>query len=138
MTSLTMSIVLQAAVLGGSGQDQQYADAYQRSLRSGRPLVVLLGADWCPGCRVMKGRVMPEVAKEGGLRDVEYVYVDIDRQPELGDQLSRSNSIPQLLRFTPTRDGWQSGLLTGAHSPQTVASFINAGFVRTASAVQPQ
>ena len=80
---------------------------------------------------------MPEVAKAGGLRDVEFVYVDIDRHPELANQLSRSESIPQLLRFTPTRDGWQSGLLTGAHSPKKVASFIDAGIVRTASVAKP-
>lgn len=137
MTSLAMSVILQAAMLGGgSTQVDQYAAAYAQSVRTGRPLVVLLGAEWCPGCRKMKGHVMPEVARAGVLRNVEYVYVDIDRHPELASQLSRSKSIPQLLRFTPTRNGWRSGLLTGAHSPKKVASFIKAGVIRTAPASQ--
>ena len=95
---------LQVAVLGASNED--YIAAYARTVQTGRPLVVLLGADWCPGCRVMKGKVMPEVAKSGGLEGVEYVYVDIDRQQELGRKLSRAEAIPQLICFIRTPQGW--------------------------------
>jgi thiol-disulfide isomerase/thioredoxin len=132
MTSLTLAVVLQTAMLGG--QNEQYMAAYARSVEAGRPLVVLLGADWCPGCRVMKGKVMPEVAKTGGLQGVEYVYVDIDRQRELGSRLSRAESIPQLICFIPTPDGWRRGMLTGAQSPQKVVAFLNAGRSQMAAA----
>lgn len=135
MTSLALSVVLQAAVLGASEQD--YSVAYQRSVQSGRPLVVLLGTAWCPSCQVMKGKVLPEVAKAGGLREVEFAYVDYDRQPELADQLARGNSTPQLIWFSRTAQGWRSDVLTGAQSPKKVASFINQGVARAAAHGRP-
>ena len=135
MSSLTLAVVLQVAVLGAP--NEEYSAAYGRSLQTGRPLVVLLGADWCPGCRVMKGKVMPQVAMTGGLEGVEYVYVDIDRQRELGSKLSRAEAIPQLICFVRTPDGWRSGLLTGVQKPQKVVAFINAGRAQTASVARP-
>ena len=34
-----------------------------------------------------------------GLDDVEFAYVDVDRQPELTRRLARGKTIPQLIRF---------------------------------------
>ncbi len=135
MTTLVLSALVQVAVLGSA--DEQYMAAYDRSARSGRPLLVLLGADWCPGCRVMKNRVLPQLSRTGGLRDVEFVYVDFDRQRELAKQLSRSKTIPQLIWFVRTPDGWRSAMLNGAQSPEEVQSFIDAGVARTASHARP-
>ena len=132
MTSLTLTIVLQTAVLGGS--NEEYMAAYARSVETGRPLVVLLGAEWCPGCRVMKGKVMPEVAKTGGLAGVEYVYVDIDQQQELGSRLSQASAIPQLICYVPTPEGWRRGMLKGAQSKEKVVAFLNAGRSHVAAA----
>jgi thioredoxin-like negative regulator of GroEL len=128
MTSLAIAAVVQASLLAATptATPSDYSRAYQQSLTTGRPLVVLIGADWCPGCVVMKNRTIPEVARAGGLANVEFAYVDVDRQRKLAGQLARGQSIPQLIRFCPSERGWQSQVLTGAHPVEEVARFVKA------------
>ena len=56
-------MLLQAAAL--TAVDHDYAKAYQETAETGRPLVVLIGADWCPGCRQMKYSSIPQLEKSG-------------------------------------------------------------------------
>ncbi len=105
--------------------------AIRRSEKSGRPVLVLLGADWCPGCRVMKKTVMPKLARQGGLDKVEYAYLDVDLQPKLADKLLRGNSIPQLVELHKTADGWSGRHLIGAQTVTAVESFIETAIART-------
>lgn len=122
MTSLVLTATLQAVLLAAPEQD--YSAAYQKSLDSGRPLVVLLGADWCPACLTMKNSILPQVTQQGALKDVEFTYVDIDRQSKLAELLARARSIPQLIRFERRPSGWVSGMLLGAQSPEKVTLFV--------------
>lgn len=122
MLSLALGLAIQAAALTpGSGD---YQSAYQRSLETGRPLVVLVGADWCPACRVMKNEVVPKIAATGGMRDVEYAYVDFDRQRALASQLLQGTAIPQMVRFQRTQEGWKSCRITGAKTDDVVKQFM--------------
>jgi thiol-disulfide isomerase/thioredoxin len=104
-----------------------YKSAHARSIASGKPLLVLIGADWCPACVQMKDNILPRVAKAGGLKLVEFAYIDYDKQPEVATQLARGGAIPQLIRLMKTDEGWNSRVLVGAKSPTEVSSFINAG-----------
>lgn len=122
MTTLIVSALLQASVLGAPEQD--YATAVQQSLQSGRPLVVLLGADWCPACKVMRNSTLPAVAQKGGLDGVVFTYVDVDKNPQLTTQLARGSSIPQLIRFEKKEGKWSVRHMIGGHSVQKVTSFI--------------
>ena len=135
MMSLILTAALQAqfAALPENGSEvaakntvpqTDYATALQRSIATGRPLVVLLGADWCPACVQLKRTTLPQVARLGGLSGVEYAYIDVDRDQKLVGQLARANSIPQLIRFEKTKKGWQSDLLLGAQGVKKVESFI--------------
>ncbi len=123
MTTLTIASVLQVALL--SAAPEGFDAAAQRSTESGRPLVVLLGADWCPACKVMKNKTLPRAAEAGALANVEFAYVDVDHQRDLAGRLIRGKSIPQLIRFEKTENGWQPEYLIGAHSPDKVAQFID-------------
>ena len=68
MTQMILVALMQVSV---SGTDPgTFEQAYHQSLTTGRPLVVLIGAVWCPGCRTMKNSVLPQVAKGGGLDQV--------------------------------------------------------------------
>lgn len=123
MTTLLLAAILhtQATTL----PNNDYANAYEQSLASGRPLVVLLGADWCPGCVQMKNSILPKVAKAGGLDNVKFAYVDMDHQPKLAARLTRGGAIPQLIRYEKTKKGWKRELLIGAHSAKRVTSFVD-------------
>lgn len=136
MTSLVLTAALQAALLVAPETD--YSTAYQKSVDTGRPLVVLLGADWCPACMVMKKTVIPTVTQQGGLKGVEFTYVDVDRQSKLANLLSRAQAIPQLIRFERKSTGWVSGMLLGAQSAEQVTSFVNGKTPESAPVATPQ
>ena len=124
MTNIILVGLVQVSALGA---DQQHFDqAYQQSLTTGRPLVVLVGARWCPACQKMRNSILPQVARTGGLKNVVFSYVDFDQQRQLASRLSRGKSIPQLIRFDQTPAGWNSKHLVGAKSPRDVYDFINA------------
>jgi thiol-disulfide isomerase/thioredoxin len=118
---------MQVSALGADGRD--FDQAYHQSLTTGRPLVVLIGARWCPACQKMKNAILPQVAKTGGLERVVFNYVDFDQQRQLASRLSRGSSIPQLIRFDRTAAGWKSKYLVGARSPREVHDFVNAGLL---------
>ena len=122
MTSIALATLLQVSMLGAHAQE--YVDAVARSEATGRPLVVLLGAEWCRGCQVMEKKTIPEVYRLGGMRNVEYATVDVDDEPEIAAKLSLAKSIPQLIRFDRTRDGWAARVLVGARDVKTVTEFV--------------
>lgn len=136
MTHLTLNLLLQAAALTAGGHD--YATAFKRTEESGQPLVILIGADWCPGCQTMKQATMPELQRRGGLNKVAFAYVNSDHERDLAGKLMRGGSIPQLVVFRKTPDGWKRKQLTGAQSVSTVEAFIGTAVEQTADNRDPQ
>lgn len=125
-------LVLQAAWLVSG--PQTYEQAYEDTQASGKPLVVLVGADWCPGCVTMKSSVMPRMQESGYLRHVSYTQIDTDRESELAGQLMRGSSIPQLIVFSRGADGrWQREQIIGATSDHAVAAAIHRAVSRSAT-----
>jgi thiol-disulfide isomerase/thioredoxin len=122
MTHLAVNILLQAAALSAGAQD--YATAFKESEKTGQPLVLLIGAEWCPGCRQMKYTTIPELEKKGGLRKVAFAYVNTDSESALARKLMRGGSIPQLVMYHKTDTGWKREQLTGAQSTSRIESFI--------------
>jgi thiol-disulfide isomerase/thioredoxin len=112
---------------GGHG----YTEAYGKTAETGQPLVILIGADWCPGCRTMKNSVIPQLEKQGGLNKVAFAYVNADHQRDLAGKLMQGGSIPQLVVFRKTAEGnWTRQQLTGAHSIGETQSFLGQGAVQ--------
>ena len=128
MAGIILAVLIQVSVL--PSQSSTFQQAYRQSMHTGRPLVVLLGADWCHGCRVMSTKILPTIAKAGGLANVEFVYINIDHQRRLVEKLTRSKAIPQLICFRKTPAGWERRCLTGAHGVKEVNRFINIGSIR--------
>lgn len=125
MTTLTLAAVLQASIIATGANS--YADARRETDDSGRPMVILVGADWCPACVTMKKEVVPKVEKQGLLKKVAYAAVNLDHQKELGQQLIENGPIPQVIMFRKTRDGWLRRKLIGGQNAETVEAFINEG-----------
>ncbi len=123
--NLTLSLLMHATLLVAA--DDSYATAYHKTEETGRPLVVLVGADWCPGCRSMKEAVIPELRKQGELDKVNFAMVNTDRDHELASKLMQGGSIPQLVIYRKTDSGWTRQQLTGAHSTGEVQSFLTKG-----------
>ena len=132
MVGLTAAIALQCAVWGAN--PVSYNAALQDAQKQQRPLLVLVGANWCPGCQTMKTRVLPTLARRGDLRAVSFAAVDTDTEVETARQLMRGGSIPQLIVFSRMPDGkWHREQITGETSEAEVQSLI----ARALKAQQP-
>jgi len=125
MTTISLAILLQTAALATT--TNSYAEARAKTAETGKPLVVLVGADWCPACQQMKNSALPQVARRGALAKVAYAVVNTDQHRELSQQLMRGSSIPQLIMYRETATGWKRESLVGAQDPAAIESFINRG-----------
>ena len=125
MVSSVAAAFVQISLLGAS--PLSYEQAYKENEQSGKPLVVLIGAEWCPACKVMKNATMPQVAKDGVFHDVAFTVVDADKQPQVAKEMLSSGGIPQLVMFHRTADGWRHERLIGAQSPSAVVNFLRRG-----------
>ncbi|MHB8955639.1 MAG: thioredoxin family protein [Pirellulaceae bacterium] len=136
MVGLTASIAMQMALVTTAAGT--YQDAYDQADKEGKPFLVLVGADWCPGCRTMKDEMIPELARDGGLSQVVFTIVNTDDKPTLSRRLLRGPSIPQLVLFTPSTKGWRRAQLTGVHASGRIRQFIKQeiGAAREAKSAQ--
>ena len=125
MMSLGLAAVSLACLT--AGPDSTYAEARKTCTETGKPMVVLVGADWCPACKVMKDKVLPQIRQHGLLRRVAFAHVNYDREKELAGQLIAGGPIPQLLIFRRDGSAWRLRRLVGGYDVNTVESFIAQG-----------
>jgi thioredoxin-like negative regulator of GroEL len=123
VSSLTF-LVLCSAALGADNADS-YADAQQKAMETGKPMVVMVSTEWCPPCQVMKKNVIPQVRQHGLLRRVLFAVVNPDRDRDLANQLTGGGPIPQLVMYRKTPNGWMRRKLIGGQSVESVEGFIN-------------
>ena len=122
MTALAAAVILQAAVLSTG---QTYAQAHKTTQETGRPLLVMVGADWCPACQEMKLSLIPQLRRRGILKKVSFTIIDTDLQSKLADQIMSGGTIPQLIIYCKTDKGWVRRQLTGGQSVGGVEQFID-------------
>ena len=122
MTGVALGFMMQTVLLAAG--PQPYAEAYKQAEANGQPILVLVGADWCPGCRTMKVAVMPRLQQQGKLRSVNFALVNTDENDALANQLMRGSSIPQLIVFAKTEKGWYREQITGATSEAEVEQLL--------------
>lgn len=123
--STFVSMLVQLSLVGSAGTT--YDQAYKATSETGRPLVVLVGADWCPGCQTMKQSVIPQLERRGSLQKVAFATVNSEQQQQLATRLMRGSSIPQLIMFVKTDAGWERKEIVGARSVPEIEAFLNQG-----------
>jgi thioredoxin-like negative regulator of GroEL len=106
---------------------ETYSAAHQDTVKTGKPMVVMVSTDWCAPCQVMKRTIMPRVRAHGFLRRVAFARVNPDQETELASQLIGGGPIPQLVMFRKTKRGWVRTSLVGGQSVETVEQFIQEG-----------
>ena len=130
MVSLLLGIVL-ASVPSEQQLQQNYADAYNQSLAENKPLMVVVGAPWCPACNVLKESTIRPMAETGELSEVSLAVVNKDEDPELAQRLTQGEQlIPQIIVFTPSDDGWKRRKLRGFQTKQPIRSLIRKALGR--------
>jgi thioredoxin-like negative regulator of GroEL len=122
-----MSGVIAFALVAQSmlAADSSYHTALRQAQEQQKPLFVLIGATWCPGCQTMKQRVIPSLVQSGALKGVSFAHVDADSEAAIAQQLMRGGLIPQLIAFSRKADGqWHREQITGETSAANVRSLI--------------
>ncbi|MBN2022578.1 MAG: thioredoxin family protein [Pirellulales bacterium] len=125
MNVLALALLLQVSAVAADGDS--YREARRETTETGRPLVILVGAEWCPACVEMKKEILPTIRRRGVLKRVAFAVVDLDRQRRLGRELTEGGPIPQMVMFRKTPDGWRRRTLIGGQSPDVVERFIQQG-----------
>lgn len=125
---ITVSAIASVFILAHmllAGSPAPYQAALKDAQSHQRPLLVLVGATWCPGCQTMKQTVLPTLQRQGGMSDVTYTTVDADTDRDVASQLMRGSAIPQLIVFAKTPDGsWHREQITGETTAANVKSLI--------------
>jgi hypothetical protein len=135
VTSLSLAAALQFSLLATGAET--YADAHRATQQTGQPMVVIVGAEWCPACVVMKNAILPQVRQHGLLSRVAFAVVDLDQDERLGRQLIEGGPIPQLIMYRrQNRGGWLRSKLVGRQSVANVEQFITRGVVASQGPAQ--
>ena len=126
MTSMVhVALALLMAVTGANNDaSTDYDAAYAQAEKEKKPLLILVGADWCPSCQVMKRETIEPMKGSGELSDVVVTVVDKDARPVLAEQLMRGKTLPQVVVFTRDGQGWQRFSLTGMQTPSRIRELL--------------
>jgi thioredoxin-like negative regulator of GroEL len=125
VTTLTFVAMLYASVAATGAET--YAEAHRETAETGKPLVVMVGTDWCGPCQQMKKTVLPEVMQQEVFKKVSFATVNADREAELAKTLTGGGPVPQLVMYRQTRFGWKRRKLVGGQTVQSVQQFIQEG-----------
>ena len=104
-----------------------YAQAYQKHQKTGKPLVVLVGAKWCPACQQMKTEFIPQALRQGSLKNVIFVTLDYDHNRKLASEIMKGGSIPQLVMYYKTETDSKRIGIVGAVEPNAISQFVHRG-----------
>jgi thioredoxin-like negative regulator of GroEL len=128
MTGIALAALLQLTV---AVSDSPYQEAVKRSMASGKPVLILVGAEWCHYCKIVERDVLPVLKKRGIMDQVEYVYLDYDRDRRLVAATLRGEIVPEMVMFRKTESGWKRGDISGAYKIEDVEPFVT-GFLKEA------
>ncbi len=106
-------LIAAAGMLFSQEGGLSYGEAYRLAVAEGRPLVLLIGAEWCPACVVMERKVVPRLKNQGAFSKVAFAVVDFDREQSLGQKLIGNGPLPQMLFYRRTPLGWRLTRLIG-------------------------
>jgi thioredoxin-like negative regulator of GroEL len=110
---------------GDAEADESYTEAHRVTEKTGKPLLVMVGADWCSPCQNMRKTILPRVRDHGLFRKIAFAHVNVDNERELAQQITGGGAVPQLVMYRKTKDGWKRRIMIGYHSVEEVEKFIN-------------
>jgi thiol:disulfide interchange protein len=105
-----------------------YEAAYQQAQKERKPLLVLVGADWCHACKTMKTDTIVPMKEAGHLKEVVYTQIDKDKHPEIASQIMQGNTLPQIVVFCESDKGWKKFSLTGIQTERRVKELLTRAF----------
>lgn len=126
---LTAIAVLVSAQAWGQETKQSqldYKTAYHRAKEGDKPLLVLVTAQWCGPCQVLKSKAFPELKTKGTFEPFHFAVIDYDAEPALAQNLIGDRGIPQFILFEKREEQWSRRYLVGAQTVAEVEEFLVA------------
>jgi thiol-disulfide isomerase/thioredoxin len=124
MNFVSAALVFAAFSGINSSKPVDYKTAYQRAQEDGRPLLVLVTAEWCPPCQMMKQTTIPALVESNGFNDVHFATVDLDRSPVDARNIIGARGVPQLVLYEQKDGRWQTRILSGFQNVASVEAFL--------------
>ncbi len=131
MTQLAILMVLTAgSVLFGEPKGApadaklSYEEAYVKAQKENKPLIVLVGADWCAACKKMKALTIDPMKESGEFENVIFTFLDRDEQSDICEQVMDGDTLPQIIVFSKATGSWRRHSLTGIQSENRVKDLI--------------
>jgi len=103
-----------------------YKTAYSQAQSGDKPLLVLVTAEWCPPCRMMKSTTIPSLMRANAFEEFNFATVDLGTQQNLARKLIGGRGVPQLILFEKHGDRWERRYLSGMQSVASVKNFMDA------------
>ena len=122
MVGITLLVLLETSKISHGWQ--YYTAAYREMERTGRPMVVLVTAEWCGPCRQLESNVLPDPQIKGLLSDYACTMVDLDHEPSLAQKLGGGEGVPFMAVYVPDGDGWKRRTIRGYQSVEALAQFL--------------
>ncbi len=104
-----------------------YKDAYRRAQEERLPLVVFVGAEWCPACRKMDEAVFPNLPQSPILKNGVFARVDYDQDTKLAQAITGGGALPQVIIFPPQGSGQKLRRVVGAQPVEKLFQFLREG-----------
>jgi thioredoxin-like negative regulator of GroEL len=127
------SWLLLFSVLTSSQTDRPtYEAAYRQAQQEHKPLLILVGAEWCAACKTLKAQTIEPMQSSGKLENVIVTVVDKDLRPDLAEKLMDGKMLPQLVVFSEGAEGWKKFSVTGIQTESRIKELLNKAAAETA------
>jgi len=123
MFSSVVSVIVYSSIIGAA--DGDLLDGNNQAIaHHERPVLLMIGTEWCSSCHRMKTNVMPIVKKSNRFKEIVYIELDYDKRPALARKITKGGPVPQLIFFYKTSSGWKRKKLEGCQDIHAIIEFL--------------
>jgi thioredoxin-like negative regulator of GroEL len=134
MFPITSWLLLFSVLSSSQVERPSYEAAYRQAQKEHKPLLIVVGAEWCAACKTLKAQTIEPMQNSGKLENVIVTVVDKDLRPDLAEKLMDGKMLPQLVVFTEGPEGWKKFSVTGIQTEGRVKELL----IKAASETAPR
>jgi thiol-disulfide isomerase/thioredoxin len=101
-----------------------YVTAYRQAQAGNKPMLVLVTAEWCAPCQMLKRTTLQEMMAQHGFKDFHFAMVDVDLDPDLAAKLTENKPVPQFIIFERKGTTWNRRYSIGYHTVSDLRAFL--------------
>lgn len=119
-----LSITQATEIASQTSLPTDYATAYRQAQAGDKPILVLVTAEWCAPCQMLKRTTLQEMMARKGFSDFHFSVVDADKDPETAAKLTENRPVPQFIIFERSGNTWNRRYSIGYHTVDDLQAFL--------------